>query len=145
MNFVKYIYTLRTLFLLLLVVVTSVTYAQNYSYESVLKDGTWFKIGVKDDGVYKISYNDLINLGVDIDNVKPKKISLFGNENGVLPESNSAPAYDDLSEMSIIVTGENDDSFDENDAILFYDQRPIKKEYTDKGRFVHNTNYNSDT
>lgn len=145
MNFVKYIYTLRTLFLLLLVVVTSVTYAQNYSYESVLKDGTWFKIGVKDDGVYKISYNDLINLGVDIDNVKPKKISLFGNENGVLPESNSAPAYDDLSEMSIIVTGENDDSFDENDAILFYAQSPIKWEYTDKGRFVHNTNYYSDT
>lgn len=119
-------------------------YAQNYADDSVLKNGTWYKIAVTEEGVYKITYDNLIEYGINVHNINPKNISLFGNEAGLLPEDNTKPNYDDLSEMSIIVKGENDGSFDENDEIIFYAQSPVTWDYED-GFFVHNTNYYTDT
>ncbi len=129
---------------LLLLLASNVLYAQNYTDNSVLKNGTWYKIAVTEEGIYKITYDDLMDYGVNVDDINPKKISLFGNEAGVLPESNSMPNYDDLSEMSIMVKGEDDTSFDEDDAIIFYGQSPVKWNYSNS-LFIHETNYYTDT
>lgn len=96
--------------------------AKGFVTNSVLKSGSgeWFKISVKEDGLFKIDRQFLIDLGVDVDNLNPQHINIFGNGDGLLPKLNSAPRTDDLAKNAIIVVGESDGSFDPSDYILFY-------------------------
>ena len=92
-----------------------------YTFNSVLSDGTIYKIAVNQNGVHKLDYNFLKNdLGINIDNIDPRKIQLFGNGGGMLPEKLSTFRYDDLEENAIKIVGEDDGSFDASDYILFY-------------------------
>lgn len=113
---------------------------------SVLSSGTWFKIGIVEDGVYKISYNDLVLKGIDVSSINPKNISLFGNGNGMLPEANSIERIDDLIENAIFVEGENDNIFNEDDYILFYGKDQTSWTYNQLSKcFTHSRNDYSDT
>ncbi|MBP7183965.1 MAG: type IX secretion system sortase PorU [Saprospiraceae bacterium] len=89
---------------------------------SVLNDGSVYKFGINNTGVYKLTYEYLKNqLGIsNIDNINPKKIKLYGNGGGMLPELNSTFRPDDLIENAIKVVGEEDGVFNQNDYILFY-------------------------
>lgn len=98
--------------------------SRKYAANSVLSSGNWYKIGATQNGIYKIDYGFLKNMGLDIDNINPKDIRIYGNGGGMLPESNSTLRYDDLMENSIKVVGEQDGKFDKNDYILFYGQCP---------------------
>ena len=116
-----------------------------YSANSVLSKGSWFKISVKNDGIYKITYNDLLQYGIDPNSIDPRNIRIYGNGGGMLPEYNLLPNYDDLIENAICVAGEADGHFDVNDYILFYAQSPVKWTYdTVQHIFTHQINYYSD-
>lgn len=92
---------------------------------SVLADGDIYKIAVSTTGVYRLSYDFLKNtVGMDIDNIDPRNIQLYGNGGGMLPESNATDRTEDLEENAIIVVGESDGSFDAQDYILFYGESP---------------------
>lgn len=99
---------------------------KNFTFKknSVLASGTWAKISIKKSGVYKIDYKLMKNiassLGVSIDNIDPRRIALFGQKGGMLPEINSKYDSDDLEEIPIEVQGENDGKFDKNDYIIVY-------------------------
>lgn len=96
---------------------------------SVLASGNWYKIAVEGDGVYKISYNFLKNMGVDPAKINPKNIRIYGNPGGMLPQKNSTPRINDLQENAILVVGEADGTFNKNDYILFYATGPDRIEY----------------
>lgn len=116
-----------------------------HTYESVLASGEWFKIRVNQNGIHKISYTDLQEMGIDITSVDPRNISLFGNGNGMLDERNSVERMDDLTENSIFISGEDDGSFDPDDYILFYGEQAIQWKYNPfKVKFDHITNLYSD-
>lgn len=123
----------------------SASWAQWKSRESVLSRHTWLKIGVVDDGVYRIDYATLQSLGLDVQHLNPDRIRLYGNAPGILPESNSASRYDDLSEISICVTGSEDGSFDANDEILFYGKGPVDLDLNFLGWFDYKRNPYTDT
>ena len=53
---------------------------------SVLANGTWYKIAVQTDGIYKLTYNNLSDLGINISNLACEKIRIFGNGGGMLPK-----------------------------------------------------------
>lgn len=97
---------------------------QNYASNSVLSSGTWYKVHTRNDGVHRIDYDFLQSLGIDVDNIDPRNIQLYGNGGGMLPERNSEPRHDDLVENAIRVVGESDGSFDQGDYILFYGTNP---------------------
>ncbi len=103
--------------------------AQSLKTTSVLNEGSWYKMGIIEDGIYCITYDDLVEMGIQPETLNPKKISLFGNYPGMLPENNSEGCYDDLSEISIIVNGEDDGSFDEDDYILFFGQKQVEWDF----------------
>lgn len=91
---------------------------------SVLSAGSWFKFAIDTSGVYKIDRSFLQNLGINMSNVNPKNIRIFGNGGAMLPFKNSDFRYDDLQENAIYVSGEDDGRFDANDFILFYGKGP---------------------
>lgn len=115
------------------------------THHSVLADHTWYKIGVTADGVYGLDYATLMASGVDMHQLNPSQIRLYGNVRGTLPESNADDRYDDLSEVSVQVTGSGDGSFDEGDRILFYGQGPVSLTWTSENRFKYERNPYSDT
>ncbi len=114
-----------------------------YSANSVLRTGTWAKIKVNDDGIYKISYNDLAEMGFN----NPSGIRVFGNGGGMLPTSNSDFKYDDLEENAIIIEKGSDGIFNSGDYILFYGQSSTRWNYnSSESMFVHELHkYSSST
>ncbi len=98
--------------------------SSTYKESSVLATGNWYKIAVTNTGIHKISYQELQDMGIDVNSINPKNIRLYGNGGGMLPENPTIFRYDDLQENAIIVVGEEDGSFDNSDYILFYGQSP---------------------
>jgi hypothetical protein len=113
---------------------------------SVLQSGKWYKISLTTDGVYKISYTQLKQMGIDVDVVNPKNIRIYGNGGGMLPKLNSDARADDLIENAIAVEGENDGIFNKEDYILLYGQGPNRwKSKVLGGGFNHIMNLFSDS
>jgi hypothetical protein len=98
--------------------------SREYAENSVLESGSWFKVKVTKDGIYKISYQELANMGMNVASINPKNIRVYGNGGGMLPEDPTKSRHDDLQENAIFVSGENDGSFDQADYVLFYGQSP---------------------
>ncbi|HRI79958.1 MAG TPA: type IX secretion system sortase PorU, partial [Cyclobacteriaceae bacterium] len=112
---------------------------------SVLSSGQWFKVSVQNDAIYKIDYSFLQRAGFNPNQIDPRKIQLFGGMNGMLPQSNSAPRINDLSEISLYVVGESDGKFDQSDYILFYGQGPDGYQLlSNKGVFSYENNLFTD-
>jgi len=96
-----------------------------FADESVLRKGEWYKIGVPQSGMYKIDKNFLENLGISVDNLNPKHINIYGNHISELPIVNSISRPDDLVKNSIFIQGENDNTFNDADYIIFYATGPM--------------------
>ena len=124
---------------------TTETFQKTYASASVLATGNWYRIGVTTDGIYKISYSFLKKLGMDVDNINPKNIRLYGNGGGMLPYASSIPRKDDLVENAILVQGEADSILDSLDYILFYGESPNTWSYGSDQKFHHQVNLYSDT
>lgn len=120
---------------------------QSFATNSVLASGDWYRIGVTRDGIYKVSFDDLMDLGIDPATLSFASIRLFGNGGGPLPLLNSAPRKDDLQECAIETIDENQDGqFNNNDYFLFYGQDPTRWTYNfSEKQFVHNKNNFTDT
>jgi hypothetical protein len=117
---------------------------KNQLVNSVLASGDFYKIEVKEDGIYKIDKNFLSNAGINVNNIDPRTIKMYGNGGKELPYDNLEPVYDDLTELKIFVEGENDGHFDDNDYILFYGNSPNWWSYNPVTRKEkHNINHYS--
>lgn len=107
---------------------------------SVLSSGNWFKFSVTQDGVVKIDYNLLRKAGVNPDQINPKKIKIFSGSYGMLPQSNSTPRKEDLTEIPIFISGESDDKFNSSDHILFFTKGPDENYYDVAKQIFHYEN-----
>jgi hypothetical protein len=116
--------------------------SSRFADNSVLRSGSgdWYKVVVGENGIYKLDYDFLNSIGVDITNVNPNHINIYGNAFGRLPENNSADRPDDLLKNSIYVQGGQDGSFDEGDFILFYGRGPHKWELAQDNIFERTIN-----
>ena len=94
----------------------------DFANNSVLREGTWFRIDVAQTGVHKLSRDFLTDeLGVNLDGVDPRNLSVWGQPvSGKLPEIVNLTPPDDLTEMPILIEGEGDGSFDDGDALIFF-------------------------
>ncbi|MBC5993826.1 type IX secretion system sortase PorU [Pontibacter cellulosilyticus] len=120
--------------------------ATSYTSNSVLSSGNWYKLAVTSSGVYKIDKGLLQTLGINTQGLDPKTIQLYGNGGGMLPQPNNITRPDDLVENPVMVIGEADGRFDDNDYVLFYGQGPHTWEYdATQKQFKHNFNVYSDT
>lgn len=97
--------------------------------ESVLAEGEWYRLTTDETGIYRISHDMLAEMGIDPSSIDPRKIRIFGNGNGIVPEKNSDERHDDLTENPIMVMGEEDGVFNEDDYILFYGLSSIEWQF----------------
>ncbi len=114
----KQIYTFSSFKIYLLVLFTSWCFTS--SAQSVLAEGQWYKVGIAKEGLYKLTYQDFINMGFDLASINPENIQVFGNREGALPEPNDIEISFSLIENAIAVYDGDDGSFDEDDYIVFY-------------------------
>lgn len=136
-------------FSLLLVIISLGPYgfAQNWTNNSVLSSGDWFRVSVESSGVYKISPSFLRSNNIDggaalnIDEVR-----IYGNGYGILPANNSIPRKDDLGEIPAKRVDVNQNGkFDGSDYILFYANGPHEwKKVSNSNNFRHTLNFYRD-
>lgn len=87
---------------------------------SVLASGKFYRFYVDKTGVFKLTRNFLNSLGMDVNNIDPAKIKIYGHGGEMLPLVNNQNKYYDPPEIPIEVVGGEDGSFDSQDYILFY-------------------------
>lgn len=92
------------------------TFADN----SVLSSGAIYKVSFTESGVYKLDYNYLKDLGIDIDNINPKNLAVYTSHGKALAENIIEDRFDDLIESPILIKGEENNVFNSADYILFY-------------------------
>ena len=108
---------------------------------SVLASGTWYKVSVNQSGIYKIDYNFLKNMGVNVDEINPMHIQLYGNGGKTLAQSNSVDSPKDLLQNAIQVVGGGDGNFESGDYILFYAPNIDSTYFVDNtGDFIYKNN-----
>ncbi len=113
--------------------------AHKKSY-SVLALGETLKVAVERNGIYKITYEDLLSGGLLSDEIASQKIALYGNVSGMLPTFNLAETYDDLSPLPISLHDGGDGMFGPGDYFLFFGESPHRWTYeNEKFRYIpHN-------
>ncbi len=118
-----------------------------FKNQSVLSQGEWFKIPISKDGVYKIDFDFLQQMGVDVANLNTNSIHIFGNGEGKLPELNSIFRTDDLAQNAVLYFDGGDGQFDSGDFLLFYAWGPdrwyydLSNSYRDKNIYSDNSYY----
>ena len=70
----------------------------DYSTHSVLSTGRWYKIKVNEDGIYKLTYTQLKQMGFS----NPGNVCVYGNGGGMLPLNVFKPRPDDLHEKMLL-------------------------------------------
>lgn len=95
-----------------------------YAPNSVLSGGSWYKLALKDPGLYKIDITFLNNMGVNTANLSSASVRLFGNGGQMLAEANNGPWTDDLKENAIQIVDGGDGTINGSDYILFYAAGP---------------------
>lgn len=116
-----------------------------YAQNSVLSSGKWYKVAVAKNGVYKIDATVLKKMGFDPAKTDPRKIKIFGNSGGMLPQANNISRPNDLIENAIYVKGESDGVFNSSDYILFYAQGADRSYFdTKRNIFFYEKNLFSD-
>lgn len=111
-------------------VVSSRSAGERYVANSVLSQGKWVRVSVKENGIHKITAGELSNMGFQ----NPANVRLFGYGGHILPETGLENLPDDLQEIPL---------WRENGYVLFYANGTTKWSYKD-GRYVHELNVYSD-
>ncbi|MDO9634634.1 MAG: type IX secretion system sortase PorU [Paludibacter sp.] len=105
----------------------------SYVANSVLSQGTFYKIKIIDTGVYKLTFEDLTSMGID-----PENVRIFGYGGALLEQNFSLSMIDDLPETAIWMEKGTDGVFNAGDYILFYAQGTTRWSYnTNKSMFTH--------
>lgn len=105
-----------------------------WASSSKLNTGRWHKIKLSNPGIYKLTYEQLVNMGF----TDFSTIGIFGYGH-MLPKRNSEARYDDLPERDVIrVDVNNDGQFNQGDYLLFYAEGPNRIYYEQTAmRFRH--------
>jgi len=111
-----------------------------FANSSVMSSGLWYQFKLSKSGIYKISYEQLSEAGIDVSSFSASQIKMYGF-GGMLPESNDAFRYSDIPEIAIQMEDGGDNSFDPGDYLIFYAQGPDTWSYNSFGNeFRHHTN-----
>ncbi len=108
---------------------------------SVLADGSWHRITVEEDGMYRINASALEEAGIPVNTIDPRTIKMYGNGGEMLSENILDDRPDDLVEIAIYVHGEGDGSLGPDDYIIFFGRGTTVWQYDPEAR-IYKHRYN---
>lgn len=109
--------------------------------QSVLRSGRFYKLEIREEGLYRLDRAYLESIGINVASVNPRRIKIYQNGGEELDTRLSTPRPADLKECAIFVAGEDDERFDANDFVLFYAKAVSGVKYdTLSGRLSHYLN-----
>ena len=115
------------------IVKTKSAQINSYADHSVLANGKWIKIAIKETGFYKLTYSDIVTMGLD-----PQKFRIFGNGGHMEEVKFPDKLYDDLVENAIWYELGSDGKFNNGDFVLFYAIGPNTWKYNSPtSRYQH--------
>ena len=94
--------------------------------DSKLSTGKWVKIGITQNGIYKIDAGWLDKNKIDRASLNPKQVSLYSTASGTLPQDLKVSRPQDLEEIPIYFEGEQDNKWDASDFFIFWGNSPHK-------------------
>ena len=94
--------------------------------DSKLSTGKWIKIGITQNGIYKIDASWLDKNKIDRASLNPKQVSLYSTASGTLPQDLKISRPQDLEEIPIYFEGEQDNKWDASDFFIFWGNSPHK-------------------
>ncbi len=107
---------------------------------SVLASGEWHKISVTKSGIYKISYEQLLDWGID----NPSNVGVFGY-GGMLSDVYDGSVLQDLPQLPVYIEKGSDGILNAGDYILVYLEGPDIWSYNaGNNMFMHEKNLYSD-
>ena len=89
---------------------------QEYAASSVLASGRWAKIAVTAEGIHRLDYSRIREMGI----TDPASAVLYGNNRGQLSFMNDGTAPDDLRKIAVTIEKGSDGVFNDGDYLLFY-------------------------
>lgn len=92
----------------------------NQILNSALSTGQWYRFKIDTTGVYKLDKSFFNSLGINVQNLNPKKIKVYGHGGKSLPLKNSETVSYDLIQNAVKFIGEDDGIFNNEDYLLFY-------------------------
>ena len=116
---------MKNVFFIFILCLLSDFYIPGSDPSSVMTSGEWYKIAIEQDGIYRISYSELVSLGIS----DPANVRIYGLGGAMLPEKPVHLLNNDLKEIPIWIQSKNDGSFQNGDYILFYAQGPVVWKY----------------
>jgi hypothetical protein len=96
-----------------------------YAENSVLSSGKWIQLKVKENAIYKLTYEDIKKQGIS----DPAKVKIYGYGGWILPEDFTQPYIDDLPEVAVYINKGSDGVFNAGDYLLFYGRGTTKWTY----------------
>jgi len=105
----------------------------DWKSNSVLSSGSWYKIAVEQGGMHKLSYDQLLDIGIS----SPENIRIYGSGARILRERFSLGHIDDLESIPIHMQMGGDDSFGPGDYVLFYAHGPVEWNYSGEDQYFH--------
>ncbi|MBB6462054.1 type IX secretion system sortase PorU [Flammeovirga kamogawensis] len=101
-----------------------VIFSLNVNAQGPLSNGTIYKLKVNKTGLYKIDNSVFTSLGIDVSNLSPDDIAIYGFGYGMLPQPNNAPRPSSLTEISIKFVGNDNNKISSSDFFIFYGEGP---------------------
>lgn len=111
-----------------------------FSSTSAMRDGEWYQFRISESGMYKLSYTQITEAGIDVSSIPSSNIKMYGF-GGMIEEFNDDYRHKDIPEIAIKMVDGGDGIFNSGDYIVFYAQGPDTWKYkSSKGIFNHHTN-----
>lgn len=109
---------------------------------SPFASGTWLKVGIEEDGVYKITYSDLVENGLTPNG---KHVRIFCGNPTELPERLNENFQYHILEIATYQNYGSDGIFNENDYILFYAEDSRLSYYDSTKNFIKEQSHSTAT
>ncbi|MBK22185.1 MAG: hypothetical protein CMP63_07760 [Flavobacteriales bacterium] len=114
--------------------------------ESVLNSGTWFKFKIHESGMYRISYEEFVELNIIQEPISTNQISVFSNPSRMLDFTVGNKRPQDLIEITSKINGVSSSIFGPGSSLIFYAEANGHEHYDESNEiFKNEINLYSDT
>jgi hypothetical protein len=108
-----------------------------YCENSILASGKWIQLKVKENAIYKLTYDDIKKQGIN----DPSKVKIYGYGGWILDADFKQPYVDDLPEVAVYLNKGSDGVFNSGDYLLFYGRGTTQWTYnSSQGVYEHENN-----